>query len=198
MALLPKEIPGHASKTISEQRKQNDIARHASKEIFERAKETGRIAEWSETLNSLANLVQMPEVAKVISDPRVTTTDLADFMRETMLGTSLSSEEKKLITDLGQKRSLHLLPLIRSYYQEREKDAAGSKDIFIKTAFPLDKIQVASITDRLKDRFNVIAGSVVVEIDQSLIGGVIIRFGDKVIDGSIKGKLAALEKSLKS
>jgi len=198
VAQSPIEIPGHASKTISEQRKQNDIARHASKEIFERARETGRIGEWSETLKSLSALVQMPEVNKAIKDPRITTEDLADFMRETMLGAEISSEEKKMITDLAQKRSLDLLPLIHSYYRERERDAAGSKEVFIKTAFPLDEGQVSSITSRLKDRYNVVADSIVIEVDTSLIGGAIIKFGDTVIDGSIKGKLAALEKALKS
>jgi len=198
VALSPIEIPGHVSKTISEQRKQNDLARRASKEIFERARETGRIAEWSETLKGLASLVQMPEVNKAIKDPRITTEDLADFIRETMLGAEISSEEKKLITDLAQKRSLDLLPLIHSYYREREKDAAGSKEVFIKTAFPLDEAQVSSITSRLKDRYNVVADSVVIEVDTSLIGGAIIKFGDTVIDGTIKGKLAALEKALRS
>jgi F-type H+-transporting ATPase subunit delta len=197
VAQSPIEIPGHASKTISEQRKQNDIARHASKEIFERARETGRIGEWSETLKSLSALVQMPEVNKAIKDPRITTEDLADFMRETMLRAEISSEEKKMITDLAQKRSLDLLPLIHSYYRERERDAAGSKEVFIKTAFPLDEGQVSSITSRLKDRYNVVAESVVIEVDTSLIGGAIIKFGDKLIDGSIKGKLSALEKALK-
>lgn len=198
MTLSPKEIPGLASKAISEQRKQKEIARHTSKTIFERAKETGRISEWSETLKALTDLVQMPEVSKAIKDPRVTTEELAGFIRETLIGTGFSAEEKKLITDLAQERSLYLLPLIHAYYKEREQDAAGSKEVLIKTAFPLNEAEVASITDRLKDRFKIVADSVVVEIDKSLIGGVIIRFGDTVIDGSIKGKLTALEKALRS
>jgi len=194
----PKEIPGLVSKPLSEQYKKNEIARQSSKAIFERAKVTGRIEKWGEILGSLAELVQMPEVSGAIKDPRITTEDLAGFMLETMLGADLSSEEKKLVTDLAQKRSLDLLPLIHSYYKERERDAAGSKEVLIKTAFPLDEAQVASITNSLRKRFNVVADSVAVEVDKSLIGGVIIRFGDTVIDGSIKGKLAALEKSLMS
>jgi F-type H+-transporting ATPase subunit delta len=173
-----------------------EIARRYSKTIFERAKETGRLTEWSETLQSLADLVQMPDVNKFITDPRTTTEELVDFMRETMLGTAASCEEKKLVTDLAKDRSLHLLPLIRSYYKERERDVSEGKEVLIKTAFPLDEDQVSSITKYLKDRFNVVTGSTVVEVDKSLIGGVIIRFDDTVIDGTVRGKLQALEKAL--
>lgn len=173
-----------------------EIARRYSKTIFEKAKETGRVAEWSETLQSLADLVQMPEVNQFITDPRITKDELVDFMRETMIGTAASKEEKELVTALAKDRSLHLLPLIRSYYKERERDAAEGKEVLIQSAFPLDEAQVSSITKYLKDRFNVVTGSTVVEVDKDLIGSVIIRFDDIVIDDSIRGKLQALEKAL--
>jgi F-type H+-transporting ATPase subunit delta len=173
-----------------------EIARHYSKTIFERAKETGSIAEWSETLKSLADLVQMPQVNRLITGPRTTTEELVDFMRETMIGTTASWEEKKLVTDLAKDRSLQLLPLICSYYKERETDASESKEVLIKTAFPLDEAQVSFVTKYLRDRFNVLTDSTVVEVDKSLIGGVIIQFDDIVIDDSIRGKLQALEKAL--
>jgi F-type H+-transporting ATPase subunit delta len=173
-----------------------DIARHYSKTIFERAKETGSIAEWSKTLKNLAALVQIPHVTQLITDPRTTAEELVDFMRETMLGRTASWEEKKLVTDLAKDRLLQLLPLICSYYQERERNASGGKEVLIKTAFPLDETQIAAVTNRLQDRFNFETERTIVKVDKSLIGGVIIQFGDVVIDGSIRGKLQALEKAL--
>ena len=67
----------------------------------------------------------------------------------------------------------------------------------VTSAFELEAEQQQLLVDALRKRFNCEV-TLKVEIDKRLIGGVVIRTGDMVIDGSIRGKLAKLAESLKS
>lgn len=176
-----------------------EIAKNYSKPLFDDAKRAGSLVECSNALKKIADFIQLPEVNRVIMDWRFDRSDeVSEIMNEFCFGTDMPPEVKRFVSQLLIDHSLHLIPLVSSYYDERVRDDAGNKLVVIKSAFPMSEAEAESITDTLKKKFNFIADRIIVEVDNSLIGGAIISFGDKVIDGSIKGRLATLEKAMKS
>lgn len=175
-----------------------EIAKSYSKPLFEDAKKAGCLVECGNALKQISNFLQLPEVEKAIMERRFDRREeISEIMREFCFGADIPPEVKSFVAKLTSDHALHLLPLVSSYYDERVRDEAGNKIVVIKSAFPMTKNEADSITNKLKQKFNFIADRTIIEVDNSLIGGAIISFGDKVIDGSIKGKLAALEKVLK-
>ena len=71
----------------------------------------------------------------------------------------------------------------------------GVVDAEIASAFPLDDAQLATLVTDLEARFKRKVMPHVV-VDQDLIGGVKVAVGDEVIDGSVRGKLAAMAAAL--
>lgn len=175
-----------------------EIAKSYSKPLFDDAKKADCLVECGNALKIISAFVQRPDVNKVIMDRRFDRMEeISEIMKEFCFGTDMPPEVKSFVSQLTKDHALHLIPLVSSFYDERVRDETGNKIVVIKSAFPMSKQEADSITDRLKQKFNFIADRTIIEVDNSLIGGAIICFGDKVIDGSIKGKLTALEKTLK-
>jgi ATP synthase F1 delta subunit len=65
----------------------------------------------------------------------------------------------------------------------------------VSSAVPLTKKEQAALHKRLQARFSQDL-TVSFEVEPSILGGVVVKVGDKVIDGSVKGKLEALKQSL--
>ena len=97
---------------------------------------------------------------------------------------------------LAENGRLEVLAEIRSQFEALKNDREGVVEAEISTAFDMDPAQLADLVARLETK----TGRKVrarVSLDKSLIGGVKIAIGDKVIDGSARAQLAALETALK-
>jgi F-type H+-transporting ATPase subunit delta len=103
----------------------------------------------------------------------------------------LSGQEQALLSMLRENGKLQLLPEISGLFNELRASAEGTIDATVVSAYALDEAQVSKLAKMLKkelDRDVNISASV----DPSIIGGVIIRAGDTVIDGSVAGSLKNL------
>ena len=90
-----------------------------------------------------------------------------------------------------------MLAEIRSQYEALKNEREGVVEAEISSAFDMDQAQLADLVARLEKK----TGRKVrarVSVDKSLIGGVKIAIGDKVIDGSARAQLGALETALKA
>lgn len=65
----------------------------------------------------------------------------------------------------------------------------------VSSAVPLTKEEQAALREKLEARFSQDL-QLRFEVERSLLGGVVVRVGDKVIDGSVKGRLEALKQTL--
>ena len=90
---------------------------------------------------------------------------------------------------------LALLPEIRAMFEVLKNEREGVVDADIASAFPLDDAQLAGLVADLEKRFKRKINPHV-SVDPELIGGVRVAVGDEVIDGSVRGKLAALAAGL--
>lgn len=134
-----------------------------------------------------------PTVAVSLRDPRVTSRERRETA-QSLLGhcDPLVANTVALLIDRGR---LDLLPQIGGAFQTLRDKHEGIVRADVASAIVLDHAAQDSIRERLKTLFG---GHVVAEFghDASLIGGLVVRVGDRVIDGSVKTRLVGLKATL--
>lgn len=170
------------------------IARPYAQAVFRLAQDKQALDAWSDMLGLMAVVASDPDMQRLLDNPRLTEEQLADFFLE-ICGDQLNDEGRNLIRVLAENRRLDALPEMYRLFQERKSAAEGAVKAELITAFPATEAHTAAILEGLKKRFG---REVVLECrtDETLVGGAIIRAGDTVIDGSVRGKLARLATAL--
>jgi F-type H+-transporting ATPase subunit delta len=107
----------------------------------------------------------------------------------------LSAEAQNFLRLLVANNRLDTLPQISEQFDVLKNEREGVVDAHIVSALPLDAAQIAGLVADLEKRFKRKVNPVA-SVDASLIGGVRVAVGDEVIDGSVRGKLAAMTTGL--
>jgi F-type H+-transporting ATPase subunit delta len=170
------------------------IARPYAHAAFLFADSHQALKEWSGMLEFLAVVAADPEMTELIENPRLTETQIAELFIG--IGADRLDENcHNFIRLLAENRRLKLLPEIAALFEIQRRDAEKSIRAELITAFPVTAAQQAAVTAALKQR---LGREIELECitDATLLGGAIIRAGDLVIDGSVRGKLERLGNSL--
>ena len=172
------------------------IARPYAEAAFGIADAEGALAAWAQALDVLAQVVAHPEVREAIGNPRLTDEQLYGLVAS-LGGDSLTAEAQKFLRVLIENGRVVLLPEIHELFQELKNEREGVVDAIVSTAFELDSGQTAELVADLERRFKRKVNPVVT-VDKELIGGLQVKIGDEVIDGSVRGQLAAMTSALKN
>jgi len=166
------------------------IARPYAEAVFKLAQQQGNLKEWSDRLQLCAAITSNPEMASLIGNPKISDEQLAGLVGE-LCGDKLDEHGKNFIATLIENGRLGLLPEIAGLYEQARAEAEGVIAAEVISALPLDDAQQKKIAASLKKR---LGREVVLEckVDESLLGGAVIRAGDLVIDGSAKGQIERL------
>jgi F-type H+-transporting ATPase subunit delta len=169
------------------------VARPYAEAIFALADRDRGLDKWSRTLAVMAVAAANPEMRAAIGNPNLS----ADQVYGLFAGAcgDLALEAQNLVRVLIENRRLAMLPEIRDIYEEFKNVREGVIDALITSAHPLDSGEVSALVAELERRFKRKVNPQV-EVDPELIGGVRMRVGDEVIDGSVRGKLAAMAVAL--
>jgi F-type H+-transporting ATPase subunit delta len=157
------------------------------------AREDGKEDAWLEGLAAMAQLFGNPEAEAFLGNSRVAPRDKAQLVEEALRGVDpLVLNLARLLLRRGKTR---LGPQINEAFQELVDASRGISHATVTSAVPLTPEDVDAITRRLTETTG---GPVVVstEVDQSILGGLVVRIGDRLIDGSTKSKLVALKQQL--
>ncbi|AXQ27634.1 F0F1 ATP synthase subunit delta [Solimonas sp. K1W22B-7] len=170
------------------------LARPYAKAVFELARDSGKFADWSSVLKTIADAVTAPQVAQLLGHPALTRADLAAVLAQT-LGSKLGAEGSSLLKLLVENGRLTAASSIAQQYEQLRAEAEARADVEITTAVPVVDAQQQQLASAVKKR---LGREVVVAwgVDESLIAGAVIRAGDLVIDGSVKSELERLETAL--
>lgn len=103
----------------------------------------------------------------------------------------------RLLELLADKRRLNLLRLIEPAFRRLVRERKNIAEAALVSADQLTDGEIEKIKSRLSARIGKTV-ELSVTVDKSLIGGVVLRLGDQVIDGSLRGKLETLKKALLS
>ena len=174
------------------------IARPYASAVFARAQETGQVAEWSDALVLLAAIGSDPAMALQIGNPNVPRDTLRDIILEVAKaegGTAFAAEPANLVRLLAKNHRLDLLQELTTQFEALRTAQQGLRNVQVRSAFALTEQEQQALAAALGARLGG-AVDLTVEQDQALIGGVEIRVGDLVIDGSIRGKLEKLATEL--
>jgi len=163
------------------------IARPYAKAAFEEARDNGRLGPWSEALRTAAAVVSDPRVEELLGNPRVTPQELAALVSG-IAGAKLDEEGRNFVRTIADNRRLALLPQISARFDELKDEAERVIDVTVTSAAPLDDGQQAKLASALERR---LGRSIRLQCatDPALIGGAVLRAGDLVIDGSLRGRL---------
>lgn len=172
------------------------LARPYAKAAFEYADGANDLAGWSKQLATAAVVAQAKNMVKVLASPSLTSTQQAQAFLD-VCGDELSGNAQNFIKVLADNKRLPLLTEISGLYEGFKANREKSVDVEIATAFELDAAiqdQLAkALSTKLEREVNVQA-----TIDKDLLGGVVVRAADVVIDGSVRGRLAKLAEVMKA
>ncbi|MBM4207010.1 MAG: F0F1 ATP synthase subunit delta [Gammaproteobacteria bacterium] len=170
------------------------LARPYAVAVFKRAKETSSATRWSDTLSFLSAVINNAEIKALVGNPRFSKDKLSQLILD--IGKDKADADAvNFIKLLTANNRMGLLPKIAQIFEELKAESEGYIDVSVQTAFPFSKEGEQKFAAALEKTLNKKV-HMNVAVDQSLIGGVLVRAGDRVIDGSIRGQLQNLRKAL--
>ena len=179
------------------------IARPYAEAVFEVASEGGDLARWSAALESASELMADGQVVTFLGSPSLTAEQrlqfLADLFASAGSGDSVlaGGDDKgtnflKLLLEYGR---VSVLPEIAEHFDVLKANVENTVDVTVTSAAPMSDAQQQAVAKALKERLGRDV-RLQTEIDESLIGGAVIRAGDVVIDGSLRARLDGLTNAL--
>jgi F-type H+-transporting ATPase subunit delta len=170
------------------------IARPYAQAAFRVADEQHKLKQWSDMLGLLAAVAADAGMRAVIDSPHLTEKQLADLFIQ-VGGEHLDEKCANFVRVLADNRRLGQLPEIATLFEVLRRDAEGTVLAELVSAFDASEAQQAAVIESLRKRLGREV-TLTCSTDASLLGGAIIRAGDLVIDGSVRGKLERLGTTL--
>jgi F-type H+-transporting ATPase subunit delta len=172
------------------------VARPYAEAAFRLADEARGLARWAEMLAALAAVARDARVRAAIGDPKLSDAQVAGLFISILAG-RLDGAAENLVRVLAANGRLELLPEIRAQFEALKNEREGVVEAVVQTAFELSDAQARDLVARLEKKTGRKVKATI-EINKDLIAGVRVVLGDKVIDGSARAQLGALETALKA
>ena len=167
-----------------------DIAgRRYALAIMEIAREQQSFARWGEVLDALSALTAEPRFVNALQGDGMTDERFQDVVRQIVA--AVTPIEMNVFRLLRRKNRLALGPSIASYFHELWDEERAVERAVVRTAVALDD----PTRDRIREQLARQTGKTIeleTEVDPSLLGGAVIRIGDRLIDGSTRTRLRQL------
>lgn len=172
------------------------LARPYANAAFSYAAEQNALGDWLRQLQLAASVAGTDKIKSVIASPALTSEQQANTLIA-LCGDDLSEKVRNFVRALASNKRLPLLPEIAELFERLKTQRENSVNVEIATAFPLDNAASERLAQALSGKLQreVTINTVV---DKSLLGGVLVRSGDIVIDGSVRGRLEKLAKAMNS
>ena len=165
--------------------------------LFEAAREAGRMDDMYEEVLELQKLLQAnEELQKMMENPKVIREDKENGI-ETVFRGRISDEIVELMKLMIAKGRYSNIESVFDYFIGLVKEEKKIGIAYVTTAVELTDGQKDEIVRRLLETTRYESFEMNYAVDASLIGGMVIRIGDRVVDSSIKTKLYELSKSLR-
>jgi F-type H+-transporting ATPase subunit delta len=172
------------------------VARPYARAAFAFAREAGRVTQWSGWLATARSVVASEEFQQLEGSPGITSGQLSGLVVG-ICGDALDAHGKAFLGLLSENGRLDFLPQIATQFEELKAEAENVADAEVVSAAELDDRQRQRLAAALRQRLRRDV-RLHCTVDPTLIGGAIVRSGDLLIDGSLKGKLERLETELTS
>ncbi|HWF57245.1 MAG TPA: F0F1 ATP synthase subunit delta [Candidatus Dormibacteraeota bacterium] len=171
----------------------SSIGRRYAQAYFDLARQEGRIPERHDDLARAVEILSNAEVADALANPRLGMSDRTRLATAVLEG--VAEPARNLIRLLIERNRLGVLGELVETYDILSDRESGVVRADVTTAIPVDEGLKTQITRALGEKLGV-AVETEVRQDPAILGGLIIRIGDRVIDGSIATRLQQLRTAL--
>ncbi len=173
-------------------------ARHYAEAVFELAREEGDLGRWERRLERIEELLSDPELAEAVSSPVLSLGQKLELCRALLAQDDrLDREAGNLLLVLVSGGRTQLLGAIREGYQELVDRQQGRVRAELTTAVRLSPEVEARLARSLSERLR-LEVRFRSRVDPELLGGAVVRVGDRVFDASLRTKLEQLRQDLLS
>jgi F-type H+-transporting ATPase subunit delta len=170
------------------------LARPYAQAIFNLANANNTLKAWSDQLALLKQVAANEDMIDVITNPDISADKTVELIAE-ICKDGLDEQGMNLIKLTAENGRLEILPEIADSFEAFRAEAEGNIEVQVISAYAVNATQKKSIAEALKKKLGREV-TITTEIDKSLIGGLVIRAGDIVIDGSVKSQLEKITHSL--
>ena len=173
------------------------LAERYAAALFELADERHALDEAAGDLRELrAMLAASPDLGRLVRSPVLSRAEQGKAMAALVENAKLSQLTADFIAVVARNRRLFAVPAMIEAYLNKLAERRGEVTAEITAAQPLNAAQQDALGEQLR---RVVGGRVAVDVrvDPSLLGGMIVKIGSRMVDGSIKGQLQRLQLSMK-
>lgn len=166
------------------------LARPYAQAAFDFAVEKQQVEKWANTLSLLKTITENVETQSLLSHPELTSEQRVSFYKD-VCESNLSEEGVSFVKLLAENCRLLLLPQIAVLFRTYVSNWQAKLNVNVITAMAVEDAQLAQLEKKLEQKFK---RKIEIECteDKSLLAGIILKMGDKVMDGSARGRLNRL------
>ena len=168
--------------------------RRYAQAVFQLAVESGQLETWSEDLRVVAVALENAEMAGLLDSPQVPVSVKIDTIKQ-VLGDSVERLALNLVSLLAVRKLCYLVPGILDEYGHLVDAHGGIERAEVVSAVELDDGQRSAILRVIEE----IVGNEVrltSRVDPEILGGLIVRVGDRVLDGSVRARLREMRRRI--
>lgn len=169
-------------------------ARPYAKAVYDLASETGSQNVWSDALADLAVVVSDENMSRLLDDPEISQAQKAELIIQ-VLGDRLNTQQQNLVKLMAENGRLKIMADVQQQFEVARAKAENKVEAEVVSAYELGDEQKQQLVTTLKNKLGCDV-SLTATVDESLIGGVVIKAGDTIIDASMKSQLESLALTL--
>ncbi|MCD6055706.1 MAG: atpH [Gammaproteobacteria bacterium] len=170
------------------------IARPYAQACFDYARDHNVLSSWQAELDALALCIAHPKIQRALSLPHYTSEQLSELLISLLSGV-LSEGCERLVKLLAENKRLAVLPEIADLFRDCCRQYQQILSVEVTTAITVDHASAEALNQALASHFKKRV-EVNYHVDKAVLGGVIVRAGDFVIDSSFAGQLKRLSNQL--
>lgn len=164
--------------------------------LFELAVEEGRVDDFQEEAEALLEILrQNEELVRMMVHPEIIKEEKKQMLTAVFQG-RISDEMLELMYMVMEKNHFAQMEQILLYFMERVMDYKNIGSATVITPMELTQVQKRQVEKRLLETTGYVSFHIKYEVDEGLIGGMVIRIKDRVVDSSIRTKIYNLSREL--
>jgi len=175
------------------------IARPYAAAAFDIANNTETLSEWSVFLKKSSELLDQEVIKTIIKTPGLNKSTISEVFFELCTAETDSDESKQLFSNflnvLSENKRLNTLKMVSNQFEQKKQQAEQTSEVFLTSAAKLPEDDVEQIKQALSKKLgkNIKLNS---SVDETLIGGAVVKIGDHMIDGSVRSQLKKMTRFL--
>ena len=172
------------------------VSRTYGDALFQLAVEENRIDTMFEEVRTVAVALQEnPDLTRLMNHPKIDKEEKVKLIEDIFKG-QVEDELVGLMRMIVEKDHYNEIESVFTYFMEQVKEYKNIGTAYVTSAMELSKEQKEQVEKKLLETTNYVSFEMHYEVDTALIGGMVIRMGDRVVDSSIRTKLYNLSKEL--